>query len=377
MSWRRLARRARRELFDVRGWRTAGQEEYAYATESIRYLHGTRALQVAVALLAMMMLPLSVVMQFNPVGPQGVPARAIHFGAALVGFLLGLRWLVGRWPTARQATWFLIASDALIGIGVSMLSDPVARICGAIHLAMLGLFAAFFLGWRILVLHCVYALALIAGLTGYAILAEGRTPMDLYIYTTPAITTVVGLPVVIQVVVETGRHGMTRVTREWYNDSLTGVYNRRGIEFAVRRITARTTPDAVLVVGMLDLDAFKQYNDSRGHAAGDELLVDVAAALDAIERLIVGRTGGDEFAVFAVRGGSDDAMRTVDEIRGLVRARGTSGAGIPASVGIVLAPGSERDRFEALARDADAALYDAKRSPVDAVIVRDLTVGAA
>lgn len=376
MSWRWLARRARRELFNVRAWRTAGREEYTYATVAIRFLHGTRALQATVALLAMMMLPLAVVMQFNPMGPQGVVARSVHLSVAVVGFLLGVRWLVGPWPTVREATWFLVVSDVLIGIGVSMLSDPAARLCGAIHLGMLGLFAAFFLGWRILLLHCVYSLALIAGLTGYAILAEGRTPMDLYIYTTPAITTVVGLPVVIQVVVETGRYGMTRVTREWYIDSLTGVYNRRGIDFAVRRAGVRATSGTVLVVGVLDLDTFKQYNDSLGHAAGDELLIEVATTLHAVPRLVVGRNGGDEFAVFAVRAGYEEATRTVDDLRALVRARGSAGPGIPASLGIVLAPGIDHDRYDVLARDADAALYEAKRSTVDAVIVRDLTVGA-
>lgn len=365
-----------RELFDAQGWRRAGLEEYAYVTEASRYLNGTRGLQVVVAVLAMVMLPLSVVMQFNPAGPQSPAARLIHFGVAFIGFLLGLRWLLGPWPTARQATWFLFLSDALIGLGVSMLAEPIARICGAIHLAMLGLFAAFFLGWRILVVHCVYALLLIGGLTAYAILAEGHTPMQMYAYTTPAIATVVGLPVVIQVVVEAGRHGMTRVSREWYIDSLTGVYNRRGLGLAIRRARVRATPDTVLLVGVLDLDGFKQYNDSRGHAAGDELLVDVATALNAIPRLIVGRNGGDEFAVFAVRDGRDDASRTVDEIRALLRDRGSSGAGIPASAGVVLASGSEYERVEVLVRDADAALYEAKDSPADTLVVRDRMVGA-
>lgn len=372
-SWRRLIGRARRELLDPQGWRSAGAEEYAFTTESLRFIRGQRALRIIVATLAMMMLPLAVVMQFNPMGPHGLPARSIHLTVAVAGFLLGVRWLMGPWPRAREATRFLFAADVLIGVGVSILSDPTARICGTIHLAMLGMFAAFFLGWRILLVHCVYSLVLIGGLTGYAILAEARTPMDLYVYTTPAITTVVGLPVIIQVVVEAGRFGLTRVSREWYIDSLTGVYNRRGMDLAMRRAVHRTSGDDVLVAGVLDLDGFKRYNDGHGHAAGDQMLVDVAARLHAVPRLLVGRNGGDEFVVFAVRVGTDDATRTVDELRALLHGRGDpADAGIAASLGVVLAPGRDADRLAELALEADKALYEAKRSATSAVVVRDL-----
>ncbi|MCA0154981.1 GGDEF domain-containing protein [Tsukamurella sp. M9C] len=342
-------------------------------TTAIRYLHGERTLRIAVALLAMMMLPLALVMQFNPMGPQGVPARVVHLSVAVIGFLLGVRWLVGRWPSAREAMWFLFLSDLFIGIAVAVLSDPTARICGTIHLAMVGLFAAFFLGWRILLLHCVYALLLIAGLTGHAILTEGRTLVDLYVYTTPAITTVVGLPVVIQVVVELGRHGAANITQEWNVDSLTGAYSRRGMNLAIRRTARRATDDGVVLVGALDLDGFKQFNDTRGHGAGDQLLRDVVDRLKTVPRVLVGRFGGDEFGIVAFRGGSEDAARTLGELRALLRPRDATDDGrIPGSLGIVIAPGSDRSRVDDLALDADAALYEAKRSATSAVVVRDL-----
>lgn len=368
---RRLVRRVRRELTDGRAWRTAGTAEYAYTTEAIRFLRGEWALRVSIAFLAMMMLPLALVMQFNPMGPHGVLPRTIHLGAAVIGFVLGIRWVVGAWPTVREAVWFLLGADALIGIAVSVLSEPTARICGAIHLAMLGMFAAFLLGWRILLVHCVYSLVLIAGLTGYSILAEGRSLLDLYVYTTPAITTVVGLPVVIQVVVETGRYGITRVSREWYTDVLTGVHNRRGMSFAVRRAALRVGSDDIMLVGALDLDDFKRYNDSHGHTAGDELLVDVARRLMAVPRLVVGRNGGDEFGLFAVRADRDDAARVLEELRDLVQRHGDGDRRIRGSLGVVIARGRDRDRLGQLAVEADEALYQAKRSPTTAVVVRN------
>lgn len=344
-------------------------------TTAIRYLNGERILRVSVALLAMMMLPLAAVMQFNPMGPSGTPARLVHMSAAVIGFLLGLRWLVGRWPSAREAIWFLFLSDLLIGVAVTVLSDPTARICGTIHIAMVGLFAAFFLGWRILLLHCVYALLLIAGLTAYAILADGRTLLDLYVYTTPAITTVVGLPVVIQVVVELGRHGVADLTKEWNVDSLTGAYSRRGMNLAIRRTAKRATDDGLVVVAALDLDRFKQFNDTHGHGAGDQLLRDVAARLKTVPRLVVGRHGGDEFGLVAFRDGRGDAMTTIEELRALVVPRGDHDeTGIPGSLGIVIAAGRDRARLDALALAADEALYEAKRSTTSAVVVRDLAL---
>ncbi|RDH11869.1 GGDEF domain-containing protein [Tsukamurella pulmonis] len=352
----------------------AGQQEYAYMRTSIRYLHGERALRLAVALLAMMMLPLALVMQFNPMGPHGVVARVVHVTVAVLGFLLGIRWLVGRWPTAREATWFLVISDVLLGIAVGILSDPTARICGTIHLAMLGLFAGFLLGWRILLVHCVYSMLLIAGLTMYAIIVEGQTLLGLYVYTTPAITTVVGLPVVIQVVIETGRHGAAKLTQEWNVDSLTSVYSRRGMSLAIRRVARRANRDGLVLVGALDLDGFKRYNDTYGHLAGDQLLRKVAAALHSVPRLIVGRYGGDEFVVVAFRDRLDDAARTIDEWRDLLVARGHSGGErIEASLGVVLAPWTDPDRMDLLALKADEVLYEAKRSPREAVIVRRLS----
>ncbi|MET9326710.1 GGDEF domain-containing protein [Tsukamurella sp. NPDC003166] len=347
--------------------------EFAFATEAIGFVRGTGPLRIAVASLAMMMLPLGMVMQFNPMGPHGTVARTVQLSAALLGFGLGLQWLRGSWPTARQAIRFLFFADLLLGVGVSVLSDPTARICGSIHLAMLGLFAAFFLGWRLLLVHCVYALLLISGLTAFAIAFDERTLLDLYVYTTPAITTVVGLPVVIQVVVEVGRAGMTRVSREWYIDSLTGVYNRRGMGFAVRRaIDRHGEPGGVFVVGALDLDEFKLFNDSHGHFAGDELLSAVAARLKSVPHLFVARNGGDEFGVFALRSDMAAAERTVERLRDLVRRRtdGPAAPGIPASMGIVLAPIRDSDRLDAIATSADEALYAAKRSATDAVVVR-------
>lgn len=374
---RRLLRGAVRALTDWPAWRIAGREEFAFSTEALRSLRAIGAMRVTVASLAIMMLPLAVVSELNPMGPNTPLKTAVHLAMALGGLALGVYWLVRPWPTARGAIWFLAISDALLGVGGSLMSDPTARICAMIHLGMLGMFAAFLLGWRILLLHCAYALLVIGGMTAYAITFEGRSLMDLYVYTTPAITTVVGLPVVVQVVVELGRRGTTRVATEWYVDVLTGVFNRRGMEVAVRRaVTRRTTESSLYVVATLDLDGFKKYNDTHGHFAGDELLETVALRLrEAVPASLIARNGGDEFGVFAVRDDPAAAAATVEALRSLVRPRGAGpGDGrIAGSVGVVVSRACGRDRLQEQAALADDALYEAKRSASSAVVVRDRT----
>ncbi len=370
-SARRIARAAWRALTDGPAWRTAGRQEFAFATEALRALGAIGAMRVTVASLSIMMLPLAALSELNPMGPNTPLKLATHIGMALGGLALGVYWLVRPWPTARGAIWFLVIADLLLGVGGSMMSDPTARICAMIHLGMLGMFAAFLLGWRILLLHCAYALLVIGGMTAYAIAYEGRSLMDLYVYTTPAITTVVGLPVVVQVVVELGRRGTTTVATEWYVDSLTGVFNRRGMEIAVRRAVARrTTESSLYVVAILDLDGFKKYNDTYGHFAGDELLGVVARRMrEGLPAALVARNGGDEFGVFAVRDDPAGADAMIRSLRALV---GGDDA-ISGSVGVVVCGAHARQGLHEQAALADEALYEAKRSGGLAVVVKDLT----
>ena len=100
------------------------------------------------------------------------------------------------------------------------------------------------------------------------------------------------------------REGIKNTLRERsFTDDLTGLYNRRGFFTLVTQqmgLTQRTHHGFLLF--MFDLDFFKEINDSYGHASGDRALVDVANSLVTAFRSndIIGRIGGDEFAVIAL-----------------------------------------------------------------------------
>ncbi|WP_250029548.1 GGDEF domain-containing protein [Paractinoplanes maris] len=132
-----------------------------------------------------------------------------------------------------------------------------------------------------------------------------------------------------------------------FHDPLTGLPNRAAFQ---RDATAVLTHGGAAVL-VLDLDGFKQVNDTHGHAAGDALLVEVAARIVAALRPgdLAARLGGDEFAVVLPATGAGEAMavagRLLDGIRGSV------GVGHTGAAGRVL---------DDLVHEADTALYEAK-----------------
>jgi diguanylate cyclase (GGDEF)-like protein len=152
------------------------------------------------------------------------------------------------------------------------------------------------------------------------------------------------------------------------HDQLTGLPNRVTFEAMLGRALAeRPSRDRRLSVLMLDLDRFKQVNDTLGHRAGDDLIQAVGQRLG--EMLSQGdtlaRLGGDEFAIIHIHspgtaGALDLSQRIVDAIGKPFDIRGSE-AFVGVSIGIASAEGNEADAHE-LTRKADIALYEAKAS---------------
>jgi diguanylate cyclase (GGDEF)-like protein len=149
-------------------------------------------------------------------------------------------------------------------------------------------------------------------------------------------------------------------------DSLTGMQNRRYFDDALREYLdefRRISKPVGLMI--LDLDHFKEVNDTHGHDVGDEVLRAVASCLKDMTRYhdVVARLGGEEFAVVAPNMDNDLLMKLAERIRKAVAAMaivsGNVRLKITTSVGLAVWDGKEgADEFY---RRADSLLYQAKR----------------
>ncbi|MFN8018920.1 MAG: EAL domain-containing protein [Acidimicrobiales bacterium] len=154
-------------------------------------------------------------------------------------------------------------------------------------------------------------------------------------------------------------------SRDAHTDFLTGLSNRRDLLDRIEDLRADTTATAG-EIGMIliDLDGFKEVNDSLGHMAGDELLRIVAARCQRLvgSSAIIARLGGDEYAC-AVRIDDDDDLRDLAERLQEVVSEPISLDGmtlrVDASIGLASTPAEDLDVVELL-RQADVAMYEAK-----------------
>jgi diguanylate cyclase (GGDEF)-like protein len=159
------------------------------------------------------------------------------------------------------------------------------------------------------------------------------------------------------------------------HDPLTGLPNRLlladRIDQALARGTRQTGRVAVL---FLDVDLFKVVNDSLGHAAGDQLLIEVARRLSAVVRPgdTLARFGGDEFVIVCDNMPEDDVVGLARRASSAVRETfhyGDRSVNVSASIGIAIS--SADTDSDTLLRDADAALYRAKAAGRNQAVVFD------
>ena len=121
---------------------------------------------------------------------------------------------------------------------------------------------------------------------------------------------------------------------------------------------------------MLDLDGFKAVNDTRGHAAGDALLVEVARRLRASVRLtdVVARVGGDEFAILMPDADLGAVQNVADRITASMHESPVAGEiTVSTSIGVALHPEHGAD-MATLLDAADVAMYAAKSSHLPVVV---------
>ncbi|WP_246670520.1 diguanylate cyclase [Agrobacterium sp. ICMP 6402] len=168
-------------------------------------------------------------------------------------------------------------------------------------------------------------------------------------------------------------------------DQLTGICNRRSFDEAAREISASSKPRALI---LLDVDYFKNYNDSEGHVAGDDCLREIAGRLRAAlrrddgDRSFVARYGGEEFVVLLDNCVVSAALAVGERLRSAV-----SGEAIPhpnrpdgqtvvtVSLGIAVSTDG-LETIQGMLNRADEALYEAKRRGRDRLVLAAAQAGA-
>jgi diguanylate cyclase (GGDEF)-like protein len=158
---------------------------------------------------------------------------------------------------------------------------------------------------------------------------------------------------------------VVRAEEQANRDYLTGAWNRRALfqvaERELRRVARHRDPVSLLI---LDIDHFKQINDSRGHAEGDRVLIDLVLRASAIVREIdcFARLGGEEFALFLPHSDAAAALQVAQRLRQMLEQSAASSAATGYTVSIGVATLQAGEPFSALLARADAALYQAKHA---------------
>ena len=160
-----------------------------------------------------------------------------------------------------------------------------------------------------------------------------------------------------------------------HHDALTGIYNRRFMEENLYNIITNLKKSGGMIsVLMLDVDSFKNYNDTYGHQKGDKCLQLIAGALQKgirCEKDFVARYGGEEFAVILPETDQKTACtiagRLLDNVRKckIVHAENDTGAFVTISAGVTTGIVTPEMTGEFFLRLADKALYRSKQTGKD------------
>lgn len=278
--------------------------------------------------------------------------------AVLVSAMLANFWALKRDRTPPLPFW-LIAILMVAGACSSVLAQGLNGVVWAYP----ALFMFFFVLTRGLAM--VLGLVLLVAATASTTVSLGW-PLAARVFMSLGFVLIM-INVVLNVVGELQRALQTQAI----TDPLTGAFNRRHLQvhLAQRVLPAGAAApgDALLAI---DIDHFKRINDSHGHAVGDEVLRRLVAAVVARKRGsdLLFRTGGEEFVLLLPRIEPDAAQRVAEDLRQrLAQAELMAGETITVSIGVAaLRPGQSADAW---VQAADAALYEAKRSGRNRVVV--------
>jgi diguanylate cyclase (GGDEF)-like protein len=324
--------------------------------DAVKVLIGGGTGLVAVVLLAI---------QFPSAGSDTIASHVVvAMFAVLTVFWAGV-WCCRPWPSRRWSIGFVVSCD--IGIAVVGLHDTnwLSGLFAFNAFGLIGVYLMFFDGPKVLALHTMWILV---STTAFAVQVGGAVfggvafAAKTLMVAAGAAATPLGIQFGIWVLRNDANESVT--------DPLTGLLNRRGLHLHVGDLVRDgQSNDAHVVVMVVDLDRFKDINDTFGHAVGDEVLIRSARRIKSAVRgsALVARVGGEEFVIvdLAEPGHTE---RITERVRSAVAAPADH-APITASVGVTsvsLANFAVPEVDPAALLDtiighADHAMFDAKR----------------
>lgn len=159
------------------------------------------------------------------------------------------------------------------------------------------------------------------------------------------------------------------------HDFLTGAWTRRAFfELAEREMLRARRSGKPMSLLLMDVDHFKQINDTLGHAEGDQVLVDLVLRAETVVREGIdhfARVGGEEFALLLPETSGDDALAVAERLRTLLNKPDPQQRRAPYSVSIGVAVSRINEPMRDLMRRADRALYQAKQGGRNRVVMQE------
>jgi diguanylate cyclase (GGDEF)-like protein len=302
------------------------------------------------------------IMLWTPAGPTEPVTRAVTIVASAFG-VAGATLRLKRWPSRRQSSLWLLIAMAGIAAALLTLSNPYVGLMGCTTFALLGGYIAYFHAAGYVLTNLTVAATCVVVLSYRIIAATGDVAL-----TAGSLIVVVGLNIGVPFGMQSLVHTLRTDLQSSDRDPLTGLHNRRSFNNSAYELIRlhRRTPGAYLTVAVIDLDDFKRLNDTQGHAAGDQALVAVAAALQQSCRAtaVIGRSGGEEFVVADIERKPDPAEmaeRLCDAIAAMpIQITASIGTSSAPLAGGPITPAMQL--IDDLIRTSDDAMYQAKRA---------------
>ncbi|MBP1822517.1 diguanylate cyclase (GGDEF)-like protein [Mycobacterium sp. OAE908] len=301
------------------------------------------------------------------VSSDGLASQVVVASFAVLTMFWSIAWCCRPWPSRRMSLAFVISCD--IGIAVVALHDPtwLVGLYAFNAFAAISVYLLFFDGPKLLALHTLWILV---STTAFAVPMGAAAHFDGVAFaasTLAAVSPVVATPLGIQFGIWTLRND----ANDAVTDPLTGLLNRRGLHLHFTELVrAHPARGGHLVVMVVDIDRFKDINDTFGHATGDDVLIRTARRIESAVRgsTLVARVGGEEFIVIDVTE-PGHTQRIAERVRRAIAAPADH-APVTASVGVTHAAlriftAPETDPVALLDTSivtADHAMLDAKRN---------------